>query len=1114
MSQVDNHNTQQAPTVEHQIMKNLIRTKDWSDTILGEPSTWPRSLSVALDIILHSGYPMFIWWGPELIMFHNDAYLPVLGQKHPDALGKSAREVWSEIWGQIGGVVDNVFQGETFYAQDLLMYLARKGFIEETYWTFSYSPFYNDDGQVGGLFCACNEESEKIHRQRRLNSIKNISALSAHNQDIESLCRATVAALENNPRDILFSALYFIDNDGADARKIAEGVLAGNQEELFPDYMSLRGAQSNGRWDISSVLEQRKVQVVQDLKMDWNSFPDVEYLAVNTAVIIPLLKPGQEELTGLLICGLSPYLEINDEYINYLELAAAQISTAIADVRSFEEERRRTQALEEIDRAKTIFFSNVSHEFRTPLTLLLNPVEEALAGNTGNHPNRLIDRTDLELVYRNALRLQKLVNNLLDFSRIEAGRIEARFVLTELDRFTTGLVSNFESILANAGLELDIQIQKTSPVYLDRDMWEKIVLNLLSNAYNHTLTGSIKVAVTEQDHHVMFSITDTGVGIAEKHISQIFDRFHRVQGPKARTYEGTGIGLSLVKKLVEIHHGEIGVSSELGQGTHFYIMIPKGKEHLPADKIAVADDGWQHYNRSGSFIATIQPWKETDSQFDVSDFYAETTILPSSISHTDQKERPHILVADDNSDMREYLTRLLSPHFQVSAVEHGLQALAFLEKNKIDLVLSDIMMPEMDGLTLLSTLKSDPTYRHLPFTLLSARAGEEARVEGLQQGADDYLTKPFLGRELIARIEARIEISRLRYQAELEEKAHAERFRNMADTVPIMIWVTDAEGRCTYLNKQWYDFSGQTESEGLGFGWLNAVHPEDAAISKETFLKANREQVAFSINYRLKNKSGDYLWHIDSGHPKFDEAGKFEGFIGAVFDMNERKLAEEQKNDFLRIAGHELRTPLTSLAGYLGLLQRTVPEEKKAQSLLEKCLQSTIKMRGLISDFLDIARVERGELAFKMEKIDLSVLTVELAEMWKLNAAPDHLKLSIAPHLYIYGDKERLEQVIMNLLSNAQKYSAQQEVIEIELTGTEAEVIMQVKDEGIGMEQQEVDKIFQKFYRIESGSRVKGMGLGLYIVKKIVDHHNGIIQVESSPGEGTCIIIKFPAVSN
>src|SRR5262249_22587704 len=278
--------------------------------------------------------------------------------------------------------------------------------------------------------------------------------------------------------------------------------------------------------------------------------------------------------------------ELDDLYRSFFQLATTQVATAIANARAYEEERKRAEALAEIDRAKTLFFSNVSHEFRTPLTLMLGPLEDLLQAETDVGPKVL---TQLQVMHRNGLRLLKLVNNLLDFARIEAGRAQASYEPVDLCAYTAELGGVFRSAIERAGLRFTVECEPLSDVtYVDREMWEKIVLNLLSNAFKFTFEGEIALAVQPVAEGVAVTVRDTGIGIAADELPRLFERFHRVRGARSRSHEGTGIGLALVRELVRLHSGTVRVDSEPGRGTTFTVTLPVGKAHLPLDRIGAA----------------------------------------------------------------------------------------------------------------------------------------------------------------------------------------------------------------------------------------------------------------------------------------------------------------------------------------------------------------------------------------------------------------------------------------------------------------------------------------------------------------------------------------------
>jgi signal transduction histidine kinase/DNA-binding response OmpR family regulator len=472
-----------------------------------------------------------------------------------------------------------------------------------------------------------------------------------------------------------------------------------------------------------------------------------------------MAKPGQSKFAGFIVAGVSPRLAFGDDYKGFFDLLAGHVAMAVANAQAYDQERKRAEALAELDRAKTVYFSNVSHEFRTPLTLLLGPVQDALAET--QEPKQ---RERLELLHRNALRLQKLVNTLLDFSRIESGRIQASYEPTDLAELTAELASVFRWTVEKAGMRLIVDCPPLAePVFVDRDMYEKVVLNLLSNAFKFTLEGEIEVALRDAGAAVRLSVRDTGTGIAEDQLPHVFERFHRIEGARARTHEGSGIGLALVQELVKLHGGTVGVRSVAGRGSTFTVRILKGTAHLPAGRIGAERRFAPTTLTADHYLEEAVRWLPDGAIPSMPPHQA----LPADVRSAAPANgpRPRIIWADDNADMREYVRRLLSPPYEVEAVPHGEAALAAARQRAPDLVLADVMMPRLDGVGLLRALRADPRLRELPVILVSARAGEEARVEGMAEGADDYLIKPFAARELVARVDAHDRLARERRAA-------------------------------------------------------------------------------------------------------------------------------------------------------------------------------------------------------------------------------------------------------------------------------------------------------------------------------------------------------------
>lgn len=785
----------------------LIRTHDWSTSPLGPIATWPQSLKTSVNLILNSQHPMWIGWGPHATFLYNDAYIQVLSSaKHPLALGKPASEVWGEIWDICGPLADKVFEkGEASFVDDVRLLMNRGDFIEETYYSFSYSPIRDESGAVAGLFCPSTEVTPKVINARRLQTLAELSANALVQKTTDAACASATETLGRNPDDIPFAILYLIDVETGHARLertcgIPEGV-----ERLTPRSVDVKATSGQrSLWPVADVVNDGRSRIISIEEA--KGLPlGVGQQTLSQAMVLPVTSRGEEGTVGVLIAGVSPARKLDLEYRTFYELIAGQIATAIQNVRAVEEERKRLEALAEIDRAKTTFFSNVSHEFRTPLTLMLGPVEDLLAkSHTGLSPAA---KSQLELVNRNGSRLLRLVNTLLDFSRIEAGRMQAIYQPTDLAAFTAELASVFRSATEKAGLRLELDCPKLpEPVYVDRGMWEKIVLNLISNAFKFTFEGEINIALMQVGKDVELRVRDTGVGIPKEHLPRLFDRFHRIENTRSRTHEGSGIGLALVMELAKFHGGSVRVESKVGRGSTFIVSVPLGSAHLPAERMGNNRTLASTAVGAAPFVEEALRWLP-DSEYRES--LAELTpghellpvpCPPLASSDAVSDSRPLILIADDNADMRQYLYRLLAERYIVRAVPDGEAALSSIRQRTPDLILSDVMMPNLDGFGLLERLRSSIETRTIPIILLSARAGEEARVEGMEHGADDYLTKPFSARELLARVQTHLEMARIRKEAEEALRRRTEQFETLLNEAPLAVYLVDGNFKIRAMN--------------------------------------------------------------------------------------------------------------------------------------------------------------------------------------------------------------------------------------------------------------------------------------------------------------------------
>ncbi|AWN51403.1 ATP-binding protein [Methylobacterium sp. 17Sr1-1] len=730
-------------------VRALARALDWARTPLGPVAAWPQSLRSTVRTLLSSQYPMILTWGGEFTQVYNDAYAKLIGAGHPDALGGDIRVTLAASWDTLGPMIARVMQtGEANWTAALPLLMERASYREEAYFSVSHAPAEDDEGRIVGMLAVCSEVTAQVVGERRLGLLRDLAARAGETRSVEATCADVAGALSGEKLDVPFALLFLRGAGGRLSLGAAVGI-----DGAHP----LASPEAEATWPFERALAGATVSVGglgAVIGMAGGLWGDL----VEHALVMPLAGEAGSEPLGVLVLGISPSRALDEGYRSFLDLVTGQVSTALRNARAYEEERRRAEALAELDRAKTRFFSNVSHEFRTPLTLMLGPLEEALR-DPGVAPE---SRAELEVAHRNALRLLRLVNTLLDFSRVEAGRAEATFAPADLAALTADLASTFRSAVERGGLALRVECTPLpEPVFVDRDMWEKVVLNLLSNAFKFTFHGGIDVRLGPVPEGVRLTVADTGVGIPAEALPHVFDRFHRIEGTRSRSHEGSGIGLALVHDLVSLHGGDIEVRSTVGEGTTFTVTIPFGRSHLPAERVVEAVAAPVDSQARG-YIEEALRWLP-DEPSNVVPLRGPFEAAPSGDG------RRRIVLADDNADMRAYVERLLGQDHRVVAVADGAAALDALRAAPSDLLLTDVMMPVLDGIALTRAVRADPALRTVPVIMLSARAGAEAGVEGLEAGADDYLVKPFSARELQARIRANLELSRLR--AEAQEQA-------------------------------------------------------------------------------------------------------------------------------------------------------------------------------------------------------------------------------------------------------------------------------------------------------------------------------------------------------
>jgi signal transduction histidine kinase len=1102
-------------------MGERIRNYDWGSTSLGPVETWPQNLRTCIRIMLTSRQPIWIGWGKEMIKFYNDPYKAIVGGKHPWALGKPACVVWKEIWHDIEPMLYQVMEkNEGIYAESQLLIMVRNGYPEETYYTFSYTPILGDDGKPAGMICANTDDTYRIINERQLKTLTLLGQNLTEAKTNSEVIRDTIDTLKSNMYDFPFALFYEYNEHKA--------VLAAATHEEIIDTGIMApeinvGANDGLGYLLAQAIETRKMQVLNGLS-EYALPMGGWQVSAEKAIILPVLQGSSKEPYGFLVVGCNPYRLLDEKYAAFFSLVTDQVATSFANIRLLEEERRRAAVLAEIDHAKTTFFSNISHEFRTPLTLLLGPIEDALEAPEAIEDNK----KRLEVAYRNALRMQKLVNTLLEFSRIEAGRMEGRYINVDIGKLTEDLASTFRSAIEKAGIALHVHSSEVKDeVYVDPDMWEKIILNLVSNAFKYTQAGSISVDIKQQGQYVVIAISDTGIGIPEDQMEKIFSRFHRVENTEGRSQEGTGIGLALVKELVKLHGGNITVTSKLGEGTTFVVTLPTGKAHLPGDKIETRKPVSVGSVQVSAYVKEAARWVP---EYDTNVNYRSATEQPPA------SPRNKILLADDNADMRDYVLRLLADHFDVLTANDGEAAFQLVIKERFDLIVSDIMMPKLDGFGLLAKIRAHSGVKNTPFIFLSARAGEEAKVEGLAAGADDYLVKPFTAKELIARVFNHIRINKVRRETE-------QQFVELFHQAPAIINIMKGPDHRFILfhpkNREIFegrDFTGLTVREALPelesqavIAMLDEVYTTGKTISQN------------ELPVFITDKNGQPVERYFSFvyQPFFDLHGRVEGILNFALEVTEnvqarRKIEEtnielenlvtertkelqrsnQDLQQFAHVASHDLKEPVRKIKTFTSRLDDEYHEQlpERAKVFVNKIQHASDRMMAMIDGVLRYSKVDAEQQPVVEIDLDQVIANIEIdLEILIQQKGARIVREKMTP---VQGAAVLIYQLFYNIVNNSLKFSKEGEPPVITITSAlgsddNFEVIT-VSDNGIGFDATDAEKIFESFTRLHSKDKYEGTGLGLALCKRIVERHHGTISATSEKGKGTRFTIFLP----
>jgi signal transduction histidine kinase/DNA-binding response OmpR family regulator len=1148
-------------------LAKCMRDLDWSATDIGPPQHWPQTWRAATTLCLTSRIPVVMYLGQQYTVLYNDAYISFLGPtKHSRMLGAPGHECWKEIWPTIGPMLAGVYATATAtWSEDVQMFFARDLPLEEVFVRFSFGPIIREDGlTVDGVFCPCTETTQQVVSARRLETLRQLGVLTEC-KTVGRACRDAAEVLAGNPRDISCAAIYLRDSAAGDQARLYASCGVESAPELFPDSVSLiEGAQAV--WPLGQAMRSHSWIAVGDLVERGVRLPGGPYPEPSTAaVVVPFEVGTADGPRGAIVFGASPRIVLDDTYRTFFSLVASHVAKVVGDAHAFETEQRRIEELAALDRAKVAFFSNVSHEFRTPLTLMLGPISDLLSDATV--PPGIL--ASLSMVRRNTLRLQRLVNTLLDFSRAEAGRLRADFGPVNLAVLTQDLASSFRSTIEHAGVRFEVHCQPVENVYVDAQMWEKIVLNLISNAFKNTLQGEIAVRLFQEGSSAVLDVTDTGIGISKQDIPHLFQRFFRVAGAGGRSHEGSGIGLALVHDFVRMHGGEVAVKSELGKGSTFQVRLPVGSHHLPAEHIRARTADTSMSTAHEAYLLEAKGWLTG-----VDDAAHDERLAADAV---DLATSARIVLADDNADMRDYLRVLLARNYHVECVSDGQQALDAARRERPDLIITDVMMPNLDGFGLLRAMRSDAQLRHVPIIMLSARAGEEARAESFDAGVDDYLTKPFSPRELVSRVGSTIRLTRMRQKLEgqLQEDLKAMQLlceignrciRSCDDLDPPLIEIVDAAIALAKANKgniqlrdtraaglyiaaqrgfeqRFLDFfaevrSGDRAACGQALAAQERVVVEDVSSSALFDESARAELLAAGvcsvISTPLISGAGAAIGmlstHFSQCHrPDERTLHLLDLLARQVADYLERKQreglltqaqrglkeADRQKNEFLAMLAHELRNPLAPIKYVVELLSQQAGDIPAVRSTNDVLRRQVTHLARLVDDLMDVSRITLGRIELKREPVQIADMVGQSVESVLPLIRQKQHKLEITSHatVRVSADPARLVQCLVNILTNSVKYTPSGGEIRIVTAEEAGYAVISITDNGPGLDADLLPHVFDLFVQgVRTLDRSQGgLGIGLAVVRRLVEMHEGqVAAFAAASGQGLTVEVRLP----
>ncbi len=1071
-------------------MGERIRLYEWDKHPLGNPIHWPLSLKTGIRIMLHSKHPIFIWWTQQMYMFHNDAYVPLMGKKHPEGLGAKGYQVWAETWPQLGAVLEGILAGdEAFYGQELEVLMNRKGHIDETYWTFSYSAMPDDEGKVNGIFCACTEVTESVLAKRRLQTLKDLSEAMAGQATLPGVCEQAGKVLEENTSDISFSLLYLVNASSGEATLTAQ---SGKGFHLtIPENISLSQTHEQNLWPLEKVFKERQ-PVLVNLPIE----EPLGDLRPPRAVVLPLTKSGQQTLIGFLIVGLNQRLEYNEAYQNFLCMLVGQIEMTLSSLQARQQaelERKQLEALFMEAPAPICILDgeNLVYELVNPSYQQLFPGRELL----GKPIVKVLPEIEQNKVWQTFQQVfqtgqtHEETHMLIPIINPDTGASEDRyFRYVQQARYT--VEGKIDGVVVYA-FEVTEQIQSRHKVEESEKQLRMI-------------TDALPVLIGYQDRQQTYRFAN-------------------------RAYQDW-FGYS-PEKLIGRPSREV-VGEEAYQQVKGYIERALAGEQLSFEARMPYRENFIKYTQ----MNFVPDFKEGE----VVGFYT----LVSDI--TELKQGQEALRQSE-----ERLQKALSIQ-TVGVIFFDLEGVIH-EANEAFQQMSGYFQEDFRNGGVRWDQLTPSEFMEVTF-----QSREELFSKGQNTPYEKQYICPdgsrwwglFSGKRLSENecVEFVLDITESKRAEEALQESE-QWFRTMAEAAGILIAQTDTAGNAIYFNQEWVKLTGRTMEELLLYGWVDYFHPEDAQGFVEAYQQAFERRQVLKREFRLRIQQGEYRWQLAVVSPRFGPDGTFAGYVSSCIDITSQKQAEQKLqglmeklataneelraaneeiianseavtrtneelaranqqlryvntdlDNFIYAASHDLKAPINNIEGLLKLLLNSLSEESSRKERVYKTsllMQESIeRFKQTIADLSEVTKI-RKENQEPLVEVDLEEMLkqVQLDLKDQIQEADAQLMLDTAACRSIRLSKKNLRSIVYNLLSNAIKYRSAERRLQVNIHCEQSEeyTILSVADNGLGMEiSKDLFSMFKRFH-----THVEGLGIGLYMVKNIVENAGGKIEVES-----------------